>query len=293
VNGVRGFFDANETSEYFGPLVDRFDPESWHRIARVLDHDAANLLTAALAVLGVALWALRSRSRHRALFLALVAGWILTLVVFFNRFTWHNYYFLGIEFTLAFFSAYSLDRLLVLGRFFRRRRPRALLPVSAALAVVAGYTIVSGTTGMRELAATPTEWIRERGDFIRRSTSPNDFVLYLVESEDFADWNPVFLYFAQRHGYNVTTRRMERHPSILARLEARYGHAGKRFLVFCPPGAAPRVAPLLEASGARLLEASSSGSLYQLPAKDGGRNDPRSSRQIETTGPGRSTLPGR
>jgi hypothetical protein len=294
VNGVTGFFDDNETREYFGPLTDRFDPESWHRIGGILHHDAANTLTVALAVLGVGLWAIRSRSRHKALFLALVFGWILTLVVFFNRFTWHNYYLLGFEFPLAFFGAYALDRVRVLSRAWRRREGVRLgLPVSAAFAIVAGYTVVASTTAMQDLAATPTEWIRVSGEFIRRTTAPEDFVVYLVESQDFRDWNPVFLYFAQRRGYNVTTRRIERHPSILARLEARYGSSSGRFVVFCPARAAPRLAPLLESQGARLVEAGPSGWLYRMQAASRRRPDQRSSRQIETTGPGRSTLPGR
>jgi hypothetical protein len=129
---------------------------------------------------------------------------------------------------------------------------------------VAVYTVAASTPAIHDLAATPTEWIRTSGEFIRRSTAPDDFVVYLVESEDFRDWNPVFLYFAHRRGYNVTTRRMERHPSILGRLEARYRSSRGRFLVFCPARAAPRIALLLESRGARLVEAGPSGWLYRL-----------------------------
>ena len=299
VNGVTCFFDANEPRDYFGPLTDRFDPESWHRIGRVLDHDAAKLLNGGPGPLGVALWIFRSRSRHKALFLGLVLGWIVTLVVFFNRFTWHNYYLLGFEFPLAFFGAYALDRVRVLSRAWRRReRGRIGLAVPAGFAVVAGYTVVASTIARQDLAATPTEWIRVSGEFIRRSTAPKDFVVYLVESQDFRDWNPVFLYFAQRRGYNVTTRRIERHPSILSRLEARYGSSSGRFVVFCPARAAPRLAPLLESQGARLVEAGPSGWLYRMKAASRRRDQRRMdrlglSRQIETKGPGRSTLPGR
>jgi len=112
-------------------------------------------------------------------------------------------------------------------------------------------------------------------------------------SQDFRDWNPAFLYFAHRRGYNVTTRRIERHPSIFARLEARYSPSSDRFVVFCPASAAPRLAPLIESQGARLVEAGPSGWLYRMNAASGRRSAQRSSRQIETTGPGRSTLPGR
>jgi len=43
-------------------------------------------------------------------------------------------------------------------------------------------------------------------------------VLYLVDTDDFTDWNPVFLYFAKRDGYNVTRERFVRHPEVLARI---------------------------------------------------------------------------
>jgi len=269
VNGVTGFFDASEPREYFGPLADRFDPESWDRIGGILLHDAANSVTLALAAVGVAIWALRSRRRNRGLFLALLAGWMLTVLVFFNRFTWHNYYLLGFAFPLAFFGAYALDQARVLSRAWRKReRAPVGLPVSVAFAMVAGFTLVTSTTAARELADTPTERIRLSGEFIRRSTSPDDFVVYLVESRDFRDWNPVFLYFAQRRGYNVTTRRVERHPAVLARLHARYGPSSRRFVVFCPSGAGTRLATLVESQGARLLEADPSGRLYQITGED-------------------------
>jgi hypothetical protein len=138
------------------------------------------------------------------------------------------------------------------------------------LAVVV-YTVPSTIIVTKKLAATPTQWIRERGDFVRQWTALEDFVLYVVESDDFRDWNPVFLDFAKRRGFNVTTRRLERHPGYLTRLNRRYGRKGGRFLVFCHPEAAPPLGPRLESAGARLLEASRLGRLYQsqgtLPLK--------------------------
>jgi hypothetical protein len=268
VNGIDSFFAGEELREYFGPLADRFDPESWHRIAGVLDHDAANSLTLGLAVLGAAFWALRSRRAAKPLYLGLIAGWTLTLLVFFNRFTWHNYYLLGAEFPLALFGAHALGRAQVLSRLHRRRsRSRRRVALAGALAAVAFYTVLSSIAMTKSLAATPTEWIRERGDFVRASTEPGDFVLYVIESDDFRDWNPVFLYFAKRTGHNVTTRRIERHPGYLVRLKRRYGREDGRLLVFCPPEASLRLGPILESAGARLLEASPLGRLYQLSGR--------------------------
>ena len=178
-----------------------------------------------------------------------------------------------------------------------RTRIRMYQWLLAAILVALTVFRAANPVGKRIGTLTKRRWVRCRNTVLASGNkacrgAPDDFVVYLVESQDFRDWNPVFLYFAQRRGYNVTTRRIERHPSILSPLEARYGSSSGRFVVFCPAKAAPRLAPLIESQGARLVEAGPSGWLYRMKASSR-RRDQRSSRQIETTGPGRSTLPGR
>jgi hypothetical protein len=203
---------------------------------------------------GTALWIAGSRHRDRALFAGLAGGWILNVLVFFNRFTWHNYYLLGAAFPIAFFAAYASDRATA-----GRRRA-----VAVGAVLLAGYTLFASSRALEALASTPTEWIRAEGAFIRDSTREDDFVVYLVESEDFEDWNPVFLYFAKRQGYNVTSRRFARRPEILASIEKRHHRGAGRFLFFCPAPATARFEPILESRGARLLEAGPAGRLYLL-----------------------------
>jgi hypothetical protein len=258
VNDVEGFFDTTETSDYFGPIADRADPRSWRRILRVFTQETETALAFFFTVLGAALYAARSRSRYKALFLGLLAGIAATLLVFFNRFTWHDYYQLAFVFPLAFFAAYSLVQLKVRirGRLGRRATSGALVLVASA---AVGFSIVS----LKLLETTPTEEIRTSGEWIRDRTSAGDFVIYVVESEDLRDWNPVFLYFAKRFGYNVTTRRLEHHRETLPRLEGRFSDA-ERLLVFCPRSAEPRLSPLIESAGGELFEAGAPGRLYRL-----------------------------
>jgi hypothetical protein len=254
VNGIGSFFASHETVDYFGPAADRFDPRSWLRIGRVLFQDAANPLATILATAGIALWIARSGHRGRALFAGLAGGWAFTVLVFFNRFTWHNYYLLGAAFPMAFFAAYAFDR---------ATDGRARMRPVAALFLV-GYTVFASSRALEALASTPTEWIRAEGEFIRDSTREDDFVVYLMESEDFEDWNPVFLYFAKRQGYNLTTRRFARRPEILAAIEERHHRGPGRFLFFCPAGVTARFEPILESLAARLLEAGPAGRLYEV-----------------------------
>jgi hypothetical protein len=252
VNGIGSFFASHETVDYFGPAADRLDSGSWLRIGRVLFQDVADPMVTLLAIAGIGLWIARSGHRDRALFAGLAGGWAVTVLVFFNRFTWHNYYFLGGAFPVAFFAAYALDRA-------TEGRARAL---SIGALLLAGYTVFASSRALERLSSTPTEWIRAEGEFIRDATREDDFVVYLMQSEDFEDWNPVFLYFAKRHGYNVTTRRFARRPEILASIAARHHRGAGRFLFFCPSGVTARFEPILEAQGARLMEAGPPGRLY-------------------------------
>jgi hypothetical protein len=260
VNAVPGFFDTTETSDYFGPIADRGDPRSWQRILRVLVRETETPLAFFLTVLGAGLYASRSRSRYKALLLGLLGGIAATLLVFFNRFTWHDYYQLSFEFPLAFFAAYALVdlRARVRARWGRRASGFAIVLAGAAAVALAVFSL-------KLLETTPTEEIRTSGEWVRDRTSPGDFVIYVVESEDLRDWNPVFLYFAKRFGENVTTRRIEHHRDTLPRLERRFSNAG-RLLVFCPRAVEPRLAPLIESAGGELFEAGTPGRLYRLGA---------------------------
>jgi hypothetical protein len=270
VNAIQGFFDTTETSDYFGPLADRTDPRSWRRIARVLVHETETPMAFLLTVVGAGLYVWRSRSRYKALFLGLLGGVVATILVFFNRFTWHDYYQLPFVFPLAFFAAYSLVELRARARARLGSGPAARRAIAGALLLAGAAAIALSISSLGLLETLSTDEIRASGEWIRDRTAPGDFVIYLVESEDLRDWNPVFLYFAKRFGFNLTTRRLEHHRDTLDRLERRFADENS-LLVFCPRAAEPRLAALIEAAGGELFEAGRPGRLYRLgePSRDG------------------------
>ena len=116
-----------------------------------------------------------------------------------------------------------------------------------------------------EREATPTEWIAQQGRFIREETQPDDFVVYLLDTDDGRDWNPVFLYFADRDGYNLTRARFGRRPQVLEGIRARFAPEYARVLVFCPAAMSPKFTERLEALGGQLYAAAPAGFLYELP----------------------------
>jgi len=269
VNGTSGFLSDTEAREYLGPLVDRLDPGSWARILKVPTLQILNPLAVGLAVWGVVAYSRRSRSPHKPLFLGTLAGGVTTVLVFFNRYTWHNYYFMPLVFPMAFFAGAGAQSLcdLAAGLGDSHPVPARLLSHSPWLIVV--FTLWRAAATLPALAWTPTDWIAANGKWIQEHSGARDFVVYLLDSEDGRDWNAVFLYFARRDGYNLTRPRVKR--KVLANVYARYASGYQRFLIFCPE---PLVwlAPRLESFGARLLEAGPRGRLYQIegPAGPGG-----------------------
>lgn len=268
VNGIAGFLSSSESAAYFGPFEDRFDPRSWKRILRVEQEEMLNFVTWILAMGGLVLYALRSRSSFKSLYLGLAGGAFLALVIFFSRYTWHDYYQLPMELPLAFCGAYGLQSLADGSNWLKSRRPRLGRASSLLVPAVLGLTLYEGMTGFREVASTPTGWIQRNGAWIRERTSTDDFVVYVLDTEDRRDWNPVFLYFAKRDGYNLSHKRVI--PRVLSSIVARFGPQYRRILVFCPEQLRVELEERLEVSGAVLVDAGPPGYLYRLDARRSG-----------------------
>jgi hypothetical protein len=262
VNGIAGFLSASETSDYFGPIGDRFDPRSWKRILRVEREEMLNSVTWVLAVAGLVLYALRSRSSFKSLYLGLAGGAVLALLVFFSRYTWHDYYQLPMELPLAFCAAYGLESLADGPRFVKSRNPWLGRASSLLVPGILGLTLYEGMTGFREVSSTPTDWIQRNGDWIRERTEADDFVVYVLDTEDRRDWNPVFLYFAKRDGYNLSHKRVS--PRVLSSIRARFAPQYRRVLLFCPSGLEPELRERLAAARAAPLDTGPPGFLYLL-----------------------------
>jgi hypothetical protein len=265
VNGVGAFLSSSESIAYFGPLEDRLDPRSWKRILRVEQEEMLNSVTWVLAVVGLVLYALRSRSEYKGLYLGLIGGALAALLVFFSRYTWHDYYQLPMELPLAFCAAYGLQTVAEGSNRIASRRKWARRAFALLVPAVLALSVYDGLRGFREVASTPTDWIERNGDWIRGRTTPEDFVVYVLDTSDRRDWNPVFLYFAKRDGYNLSKKRVG--PRVLSSIGNRFGPEYGRILIFCPVQLRQELRPRLERSHASLVEVGPAGDLYQLEAR--------------------------
>jgi hypothetical protein len=209
----------------------------------------------------VGLYVKDSRQKYKSLYLGLLIGAFIALLVFFNRYTWHNYYQLPLVFPMAFFAGYGAFRLhSLLGA-----KPPAKYSARAQTVFVILVVISSlyGTVArFPELTETPTQWIASNGEWIQYHTAPDDFVIYILDTADPTDWNPVFLYFAKRDGYNLPRRKVKNRN--LAEIFRRFSSCYKRILVFCSMDLHERMAPRLELAGAELREVGPRGMLYQI-----------------------------
>jgi hypothetical protein len=262
VNGVEGLFAASEGEAYFGPLRDRFDENSWGRIFEVLTTQALTPVGSVLAVFGAPFYWTRTKSAQRNVMASLLVGSVVAGLVFFNRHTWHAYYQLPFVLPLSFFAASGIDALVELGT---RIPKRVWWGWAALLGAVVLVSLFEARASFSEREANPTAWIAEQGRFIREETQPDDFVVYLLDTDDGRDWNPLFLYEAHRDGYNLTRARFGRRPQVLEGIRARFAPEYARVLVFCPAAMSPKFTERLASLGAKLYAAAPAGFLYELP----------------------------
>jgi hypothetical protein len=255
-NGATGLITSWEEGQYFGSANQRLDPEAWSPVLSTLALLVLNPLTLVLASAGALTWLLRSKSRARSVFGGLLLAAGASALVFLNRYRVHNYYLLPLVFPCAFFAAYGVQQLRVLGRAWRRRGRRTATALgAAAVALSLLTTAVFAWRGYDELSADdPAK--PARGEWVRAKSLPGDFVLWVVGG-DADNWNPAFLYFAKRDGYNLN--RTQLRPETLLALYHRFAGPQHRVLLFCSDrDSAMRV----ESMGARSLAADKARRLY-------------------------------
>jgi hypothetical protein len=257
--------DASAQELVQGSPLDRLRPALWAEIGRTTLTLVLNPVTFALAVAGVAM-ELRRRSRRGSLYAGLLIGSVLTVVSFFSRFRWHDYYQLPLVFPLAYFAAMGMHHLLLR----RRARPAAQTVV---LVVVAVVCLVWTRRGYAELGR--SAWVEEQataGQWLQGQTASGDFILYLVDGPE-RDYSPAFLYFARRDGYNLWR------PEELSRgkhdeIRSTYGPRYRRLLLFCPRGLARAAGPRLRALAPPIVGEGDAGRLYDVSG-DGAPATPR------------------
>jgi hypothetical protein len=222
VNGQSELLSRWEGEQYFGPPAERLDPASWGPVLFSLGLLALNPLTLTLALAGAGLAGWRGKAGHEV-WLGLLLGSAVTLLVFFHRCRVHSYYLLPFVFPLAVASSHGLRRLTAWWRARIGRRSSQVLP-----AAVIGATLLSSWLGVRNMSIAEP-WHESRGNWIQRLTDPRDFVVYVVTEAE-GNWNPEYLYFARRDGYNLWRGRLTRHD--LAGLYVRFAGSYSRLFIF-------------------------------------------------------------
>lgn len=249
---------ADEWRWYFGSGAGRLSVAPWAEIGKSLRDEVLNPVLAMLAVIGV-IAALRATGERAArAVLVLVAACVVTVLVFFNLHYEHDYYQLPFAFPLALAAAYGLDRL----RGATRARWRLGRAWDVALLVLLLVVSVRHTLGWyQRLSSTSAAPVMAAGAWLRTQTDPADFVVFVHRSESLS-WNPAYLYFAKREGYNLVASRISR--AALDDVALRFGDRYRRLFVFAPAFTGEEPVRALDALGLPVAAEGPAGRLYLL-----------------------------
>jgi hypothetical protein len=251
VNEIPAFVTSEEANQYFGILHERLKLKFWAPILATLVIRGGGLLVFVLGLLGGLAYTLRAKGRN--IHLGVGLGALLTLLLFFDKYSAHSYYCLPLVFPLAFFAAYATDALF---SYLLKRGPIAAWTMIASLLAL---SLFSSWSGLSAMSAPSTAEMVQAGEWIRLRTHRGDFVFYVLADES-PDWLPALLYFAKREGYNLPYPDLEKLPVLEVPFAGRY----ERFLVFCPGSMLPWLRDELNPLGTLLAETGSVGALYAL-----------------------------
>jgi hypothetical protein len=221
-----------ESQWYFSTLKIRLSFEPYNVLFQRLVHEIVVPPIFGLLFLGLCSFLFEAwHPRQKAVVLGLTIGGVVTALLFFNVNLIHNYYQLPFVPIACFFAAYAWDRLLgrrMVAALQSRRVGTVGLGVVCLLLCFGALFVV--TRGSLISKTEPAPFISS-GDFIRQNTSPDTFVLFVISQED---WNPAFLYFAKREGYNLGVDNLSLSSSLLRETVERFGKSYPRISLFVP-----------------------------------------------------------
>jgi hypothetical protein len=183
------FLAAQNSFEwFFGTIGQRLDPGAW-RVPVV----ALLSLTGS----GLAVWAVLAVKRvnmhpQRAFLLSVFAAIVVPILVLFNLYAVHDYYYAAVAPFVALLVGAGSERLLAISRTRTRRR------LTVALAGAWAATFI-GTAGSWTLIyGTPEEeaQLMASARYIHEHSEPDDWIV--IEG---LGWNSAFLYYADRRGF--------------------------------------------------------------------------------------------
>lgn len=249
---------------YFSNLSERLKPVTYSRILNRIFLEIASPSVCMFAFLGawqyLVAW---KKQTEQIIMTGLTIGAFITVLIFLNVNSLHNYYQLPYIFIVCFFAAHAVERCyesieqLLVGYTPRIRWTLQMLFIVTLL------IFLLHTTRFYMLPRNEPQVLIKAGEFIRTHTPQDTFVLYLIKNDTF--WFPEYLYFAKRDGYNVGANQLT--ETLIRQLSERYGNAYETMYFYVPENLLNLYKTTMPDSGALVSSASESGSLFLLKPK--------------------------
>ena len=188
---------------YFSTLSQRMQSLTYTRIIHRFFRELVSPPVFILALLGLFQYVFDKRgSGEKIAMLGLLGGSGVTILLFLNVNSLHNYYQLPYVFLPCFFAGYFIDNFFIqLKKHMKGYRIlRTTLALTALMSIFWIFTL--HITRFYMLPRTEPRIPMTQALFIQAHTAPNAFILYTVPDGNTND--PSFLYFAKRFGYNIS-----------------------------------------------------------------------------------------
>lgn len=262
---------ANDFQWYFGTFENRLDMSFYEVIVNSIIFQVLGPGMSFLALLGLsgAVWRVwkeglsESVSLDIFVILSLLAT-LLTIGVFFNLHFEHNYYQLPFVALLCVCAGMGFESVRSFMPGLVRKRKRAWLSFFVSLlmgGLLFGYSLWHDARMYRLLSAPSEDIFKIPGEWLQSQTTKTDFIIYVHPMEKLA-WNPAFLYFAKRDGFNLVPSQLNR--SFIEDIARKYRGPYDRILVYCAPINNPAICQGIQNMGFEILNSSRLGILFKV-----------------------------
>lgn len=253
---------AWEFQWYFSDLIGRFDWRSYDILVKRLIGEISLPIFVALLPLGFSLYLnTTAGSEYRRLPVGLLIGSASTVLLFFNVNVVHDYYQLPYVFIVSFFVGYCIDWIRIKSSFFVGTKPssrRWRLFDWSIIAFLVALSVVATRVYALPISVPPDR--AAAGALIRAHTPEDAFVVYVIDE---ADWDPSYLYYARREGYNLAVE--EFRPQYLLDITSRFATEGQPVYLYVPSNLRLRLTNQIENSTWKTVVENNTGQLLAAP----------------------------
>jgi len=212
---------------YFSTLAERSQLRGYLRIGKTLFAKAVNPLAMIVAALGVLSALIRYRKENNRLLLVWLLGCIVATMTFLGVHR-HDYYQLIFVAPLAAFAGQGLVLLDSIIRDAIGNGLRGRLAVGVVLAIFALFAPYHEIDTFLQMNQSRLGGRDKTGKWLQEVTSPKDFIVYALDGEG---WDPSYLYFAKRDGYNLDC---DQSSKSLDEIRERFGPSYSNLYLFVP-----------------------------------------------------------